>query len=441
MWIEQAIFARTASGHANRYDLNGQTTGVTNADAAALAAWGPAHDCLLDYEVGASSINFFPLPSGAYCISRSISHTAGLWQEATEVVTHCLVISSDALHEVHGNPFAIVQSVTDAKMWLTSAAPRRLEPIQVRVEAPMVDEVAISRAISVFGLGWLIGTMDNLLQHSALALAGGSSRVQLVAAIMSCLPPACRSELSFSTGLKYSPRRPFRLFAVGVDPAEKQRLSRQGDVVMLDLRDEAPATRDSSSGWSGWMAETIGRGDSTAFVERMCELPRGLRMARLDTWGDLLLQQTFGDGSALTGKSSSAGRFTRADGPKKSRTGRTSSGDIAAATGGIAALEEVSADPAVLLGRDCPGAVEVLETFDDAVFETICGKPGALETMQALWPDLLRRVGPDWVEEARAQYVRHVMSLWQHCVDGDELRNPSVSITVTELIDFLLGGR
>ncbi|MBL8825793.1 MAG: hypothetical protein JNM18_02325 [Planctomycetaceae bacterium] len=50
-------------------------------------------------------------------------------------------------------------------------------------------------------------------------------------------------------------------------------------------------------------------------------------------------------------------------------------------------------------------------------------------------------IKPKLVEEARALYVRHVMNLWRHCIDGDEIRNPTLSVTATELIDFMLGGR
>lgn len=448
MWIEQAIYSRAASGHTNHYELTAQSRGISPSDASALAIWGPAHDCLLDTSSRASSINFFPLPSGSYCISRSCAYTRGmshdgargLTSDASEVLTHALVIPASSLAEVHNDPFAIVTAMNAGSRWL-SAPPRdaQLSHFELNVESPLVDEARISRAVSIFGQAWLVGTIDVLLHHSAVAVIGDTTREQLVSAVMTCLPPSCRGELSFSTGLKYSPRRPFRLFAVGLDPIEQNRVNRQGDVQMLDLRDEAPQPESSATGWSGWINEMLLQGNLTAISSRLNELPRGVHLSRLDSWGELLLDRDSDDARPMAlddvgsptwnDAPSTSKRVTRHDGPKVGSNGQAT------------AVVDVSADPAVVLGRDCPGAVEMLETLDDAVFESICGKPGAIDELRTLWPEVLRRVGPELVEEARALYVRHVMNLWHHCIDGDEIRNPALSITVTELIDFMLGGR
>lgn len=448
MWIEQAIYSRAAGGHTNHYELTGLSSGISADDASALAIWGPAHDCLLDISPRASSINFFPLPSGSYCVSRSSVYNRGmsldgarsLAQEGCEVLTHALVVPAAALAEVHHDPFAIVEAMNVAGRWLaTPPRSQELNGLELHIEAPLVDETRISRAVATFGLDWLVGTIDVLLHHTAVAIIGDTSREQLVSAVLSCVPPSCRGELSFSTGLKYSPRRPFRLFAVGLDPAEHQRVNRQGDVVMLDLRDEAPQPENSSGGWSGWLRETLVTGNLGAISARLQELPRGVHLARLDSWGELLLDHTDDNerpqalddvGSPIWNDTPAPSkRLTRQDGPK-----------LSTSTQGVAVVDH-SADPAVVLGRDCPGAIEMLETLDDAVFETICGKPGASDELRTLWPEVLRRVGPELVEEARALYVRHAMNLWRHCIDGDEIRNPTLSITVTELIDFMLGGR
>lgn len=447
MWIEQAVYSRAAGGHTNHYELTAQSPGISPSDASALAIWGPAHDCLLDTHARASSVNFFPLPSGSYCISRSVAYTRGMSQdgarglshEGSEVLTHALVIPAAALAEVHNDPFAIIEVMNAAARWLV-APPRdaELPAFELQVAAPLVDETRIGRAVSIFGLSWLVGAVDVLLHHAAVAVIGDSTREQLVSAVMTCLPPSCRVELSFSTGLKYSPRRPFRLFAVGLDPVEQRRVNRQGDVVMLDLRDEAPQPENTVAGWSGWLNETLVHGDLPAISARFSDLPRGVHLARLDAWGDLLLDRAederpaaLDDVGSPTWNESTAtsARVTRHDGPRLAPTAETT------------AVVDLAADPAIVLGRDCPGAVEMLETLDDAVFETIVGKPGALEELRTLWPEVLRRVGPELVEEARALYVRHVMNLWRHCIDGDEVRNPTLSVTATELIDFMLGGR
>jgi hypothetical protein len=94
--------------------------------------------------------------------------------------------------------------------------------------------------------------------------------------------------------------------------------------------------------------------------------------------------------------------------------------------------------PATTLGSQNPRIVERLELLDDTVFEAIAGKPGALERLRQLWPEVLRELGPDLLEESRSQYLRHAMSIWRSTIEGDEVRNPQVAIAVMDVICLLI---
>lgn len=94
-------------------------------------------------------------------------------------------------------------------------------------------------------------------------------------------------------------------------------------------------------------------------------------------------------------------------------------------------------DPSQVIGRRCPQAIEKLELLDDTVFEAIAGKPAALEQLAALWPEVLAQVGPSLVEESRAQYLRHALSVWRQCVEGDQIRHPTVAIAAMEVVCLL----
>ena len=435
--IEQAVFARTVLGHANRYELIGQSPGISSIDAAALVAWGPAHDCLLDSRPSAASTSFFPLPSGAFCISQSRPSRDGLHPDDTEVMTRCYVVGASDMAQVHNDPFAMLRLLPGpGNSQAGDVIGGKLGTILVDLQTPEFDALRLSQAVATHGMPWIVGAIDMLLNHSAVAIVGDTSRELLVAAVVMCLPPSCRLEVSFSTGLKYSPRRPFRLFAVGIDPAEQRRANRQGDVVMLDLRDNPPALTDSQAGWSAWVQATIGNGQPAKFVERLKELPSGLRLSRLDAWGNLFLDGTsIRDTEVLPVAPPASSNSAKPSPSGGSRVFHQATAPSAAV------VEEATHDPAMILGQHCPAALEVLETLDDTVFETLCGRAGALDELKSLWPDVLRRLGPDLVEEARAEYVRHVMNLWRHCVEGDEIRNPTMSVTAVEVIDFLLSGR
>ncbi len=71
MQAEQAVFA--SSGNAAGYQVVAASPGLCEADARELAVWGPSHDSLLDPSPEAESLNFHPLPSGAFCISRTVA--------------------------------------------------------------------------------------------------------------------------------------------------------------------------------------------------------------------------------------------------------------------------------------------------------------------------------------------------------------------------------
>lgn len=104
---------------------------------------------------------------------------------------------------------------------------------------------------------------------------------------------------------------------------------------------------------------------------------------------------------------------------------------------GLLASRDMRDDPSQVLGRQCPQAIDKLERLDDTVFEAIAGRPGALEQLQALWPEVLAEVGPSLVEESRAQYLRHALHVWRECVEGDQIRNPALAITSMEVVYLL----
>ena len=76
--LEQAIVALLDTDPSAGYHVVARSPGICAADAVELAAWGPAHDALVEAGPDGESFNFHPLPSGAYCISRT---TPAGWQQ------------------------------------------------------------------------------------------------------------------------------------------------------------------------------------------------------------------------------------------------------------------------------------------------------------------------------------------------------------------------
>ena len=71
MLIEQAIFTSAQSDHAVGYHLVARSPGVEEKDARELTIWGPSHESLETCDTTAVSVNFFRLPSGAFCVSKT----------------------------------------------------------------------------------------------------------------------------------------------------------------------------------------------------------------------------------------------------------------------------------------------------------------------------------------------------------------------------------
>ena len=283
--IEQAVFTSIETGDSTGYHVVARSPGVCPSDARELCAWGPTHDSILDrWQTGMSappsgepappsgevaSFNFHPLPSGLYCISRTILAGANEERseesEATEerrgsavglkparqphgegrgergdgrgagadvllsplsplpsslsapprADTHCLLVPPELLARFGNNPWAVIDAAWSRGLWQAQTLLERL------AADPGPDAVAA-----------LVQAARGAV---CLAIAGAADVASLMEGLFHCLPVECRLEFSFTTGLKFSPRRPFRMVAVPDDPAGRQWIASYPNVVVLDV--------------------------------------------------------------------------------------------------------------------------------------------------------------------------------------------------------------
>ena len=89
------------------------------------------------------------------------------------------------------------------------------------------------------------------LTNVCLAVRGPVAMERLIGGLLDCLPVDCRTSISFSTGLKFSARRPFDLCALPDDAAQQRWLANRPGLADVGPR----ATRFRPGVWS-----TIGRG-------------------------------------------------------------------------------------------------------------------------------------------------------------------------------------
>ena len=128
--VEQAIFTSAKTDHAVGYQVISHSPGVHHVDVRELAVWCPSHDSLLDRGPDSASINFHPLPSGAFCVSRTVP--AGVeysGRGGIRVYTHCLIVPPEALAHFANNPFEILHAALSAgAMEIRDPVPRTWSP-------------------------------------------------------------------------------------------------------------------------------------------------------------------------------------------------------------------------------------------------------------------------------------------------------------------------
>ncbi|HEX5446142.1 MAG TPA: hypothetical protein VFW87_20105 [Pirellulales bacterium] len=459
MLIEQAIFTSAEMSRREGYQLVAHSPGIDEGDLRELSAWGPSHDSLLAAGDDAVSVNFFGLPSGCFCVSKT---TPGGQEYSArggpKVYTQCLVVDAEGLARFANNPFALLNAAfAQGSVRVHEKIPEALEAFRLAGRAAAVDQAALAQLRSEPGVTWLAALLEAAIASPAIAIVGGNHALRLVAGLFNALPVECRPHFSFSTGLKYSPRRPFRVLCLSDDPVEIRRLSRLGERTLLDLNGKPPQCFTTANGWGGLAANSIAAG-RTEFLARQLAKPRPtLTLEQLPALGRQLLEQMAEDAplAAVTPETPPLSAVT----PTAAQPPSVVAAAAAAATDdrhradaahprfqhtlqpkARSPLAEWSDDPSIAIGAQCPQALETLELLDDLVFESIAGKPGAFDELKALWPTALAQVGEALIEESREQYLRHALRVWQDCVEGDQIHNPALAVSTMDVICLLFNG-
>jgi len=455
--IEQAIYASRRTNHAAGYHLVVASEGVTDDDAHALSVWGPSHDSLVSASDDAESINFHPLPSGSFCVSHTRQTGTEYSGRGEEVYTHCLIVPVELLKRFSNNPFALVRAViVDGRLEVREHTPRCLPSFILRGRASPVDRRLLGKTISELGPERFSVLIDELIHHEPLAVVTSCDARQLMEGLINCLPVDCRPAFSFTTGLKPSPRRPFRVQCFPKETKDLRHLLRPFKSTVSDCASTQQAAAD---GWGhivttailekrfNMLSEELCRPCSEQVAASMEELASRVRQ-RLDDADDAPRDdrrensQSQGRKEVLrvAGSRSHPSRSSQKPAPLQS----TLRGDAphvrstSCTEPPVLEDDDLHADPAQQLGKDQPELLEQLELLDDTVFEAIAGKPSALERLKTLWPQALSAVGIQRLEESREQYLRHAKAVWQHCETSDGVRKSEQSLAALSVMSLLL---
>jgi len=234
---DQAIFTSIDSPRGGGYQLAATSVGISPAEARELSTWGPSHDSLWETEEPARSYNFHRLQSGRLAVSRTIQGAAEFsGRGGRSVYTHFLVLNAEQFARWDSNPFEILRAATHTEHVLEPVPPRlslwHCELAEGRNRPQQISRL-VERAGGPLNVA---AALDAVLRHDAVAFVGTSTAIEAaMEVLLLLLPEETRSQISFATGLKYSPRRPARWIGLHGDQLQRRRLARQYQFEVVDL--------------------------------------------------------------------------------------------------------------------------------------------------------------------------------------------------------------
>lgn len=278
MFAEQAVYTSLKTRHQEGYQLAAHSPGITADLSKELEAWGPAHDSLLPGEATTTSVNFHPLASGDYCISQTVA--AGeeySGRVGPRVYTQMLVVPAELFGRFANNPFAVLEAATaSGQMPVYDHPPAQLEPVRLLGRASAVNQLRLAELAVDPGIDALVLLLSMAVESPALAIRSRAPLTRLVAGFFCLLPLAARLRFSFTTGLRYSARRVFRLMVLPEDTAEQRSLQRASGAALLDFtRSQLPSVDQLPSGWARLVRDLFRAGQGRLLPELLRLAQRG----------------------------------------------------------------------------------------------------------------------------------------------------------------------
>jgi hypothetical protein len=425
--------------------------GISAEDLRELTVWSPSADCLLAWAAGPGSISFHRLPSGLHCLSRTLP-TGKECGSRTELQTQCLILRPAVLARFGNHPLALAHAALAAGLLQgRDMLPAQLDPVYLPGEAPVVDVLLLDRLAREPGPEWMGSLVQAAMDSVCMAVPGGWVE-ELVAGVLCCLPPACRLEFSFSTGTRFSTRRPFRVVALPGEEAEQSRMARLYNLAILHPDGSVPDEFTPVDSWPRLIQRVLRAGRAKWLARRLAGRQGGTLLTELNILGLELLEEFENDDETdepeLERQDSWHGRYAEDDDPvpPSSQTPAYSARISAAHAAhretkdtfrSQAAMRVKVPSPSARLAAETPALLQVLEKLDDLVFSAIAGRQDALDELKSYWPTICHTLEPNLLAESREQYLRYALTLWNECLDPAGVRQVERAIQSLDVLCLL----
>jgi hypothetical protein len=302
-------------------------------------------------------------------------------------------------------------------------------------------------------------------------LAGGPPAEQLLGGLFDCLPVPCRTEFSFSTGLKFSSRRPFRLVVLSGDREEQRRVGRLYNLRVLDLSAARPAAAPEGV-WARAIERVLKHGRGPLLAERLeqwtdvgMEDLTGLGLELFEELDDRSSETETAEGETVGGErpdscppsadqrlvddDSLASESDNGPADRNVCSSASAADEIRQAHAAHAFFQKElpaaiaaahMAGPSAQLDAHNPAVQEALERLDDLVFDAVAGRTASLDQLKALWAEVERDVDSQLLAESREQYLRYALSLWEQGGQRDGEPDMARAVQSLEVLCVLFAG-
>jgi hypothetical protein len=442
--IEQAIFtsARTASG--DGYQLVARSPGVTEEQSRELTIWGPSHDALCERRDERSSVNFQRLSCGTYCVSKTME--AGKEYSSrggARIYTQFLLVPAGVLARFSNSPFAVLRAAwAKGMMTVHDQPPAVLEPFTLAGRSALVDEGLLAQLADQLGPDRVGRLISAAVSPGIQLIAGAVNYETLFGGLLNCFPVEFRTELTFTTGLRYSPRRPFHLAPITGDAAEKRQAARCEGVTVVDVSETVESVDVERGSWATYVAEAIRRDRLHNLANVLQHSPPGLTLSDLNELGEQSLGALGGQqvtvGTVADRECSTEASVAGADTQRVFRTDRpmgkqTGEWEVKIASAGK--TEPLRTSSSTSESNSTLDSTRLAEQLESAICEVIDGTKGAMDEVVRLWKALSAQVKPEQLPARREQYLRYTLTLWHAC--GAASGRPERAIQSLDLLEVI----
>jgi hypothetical protein len=244
MRLQQAIFTSVRGSRLEGYQIAAQSAGVSEALAKELTAWGPAHDSLWDTRHDARSVNYHPLESGDYCLSCTrLAGAEYSSRSGNRVYTQMFVLPTALLARFANDPFLVLRALAAAgRLVVFDEVPPSLPSVPVLGHCDHLDGSLLSPVLEEVGQCVVDDLVNAIDQSPSVAVVTSGHVERLFQALLYSFSIERRLTISFTTGLKPCPRRPFQLVVLPNNPTIVRQFQRTASAKIIELAAE-PAAR------------------------------------------------------------------------------------------------------------------------------------------------------------------------------------------------------